>query len=157
MKPVVDPTRQHVSRNQASILDTDHRTSGVRCCNLGLNDGDSHGKETNTDTLDCAAGNESGEIWSKDLDEGAEEVDEAAEANSPLSANHIAESTGDEGSHGSGGLQTGDGDTSDGRTNFSCAAVGAAIITEEALDKDWIDKQPRHDTWLKSVTVQTHE
>lgn len=157
MKPVVDPARQHVSRNQASILDADHHASSVRCCNLGLNDRDSHGEETNADTLDCASGNKGGEIWSKDLDKGAEEVDEATKADSPLSANHIAESAGNEGSHSSGGLQTGDGDTSDGRTNFSCAAVGAAIITEEALDKDWIDKQPRHDTWLKSITGQTHE
>lgn len=148
MKTVVDPARQHVSSDEASVLDADHHTSCMWCGNLGLNDGDSHGEKADTDTLNSAAGNKGGEIGSKDLDKGAEEVDEAAEANGPLSTNHIAESAGNEGSNSSGGLQAGNGDTSDRGTDFSCASVGTTIVTEEPLDKDWVDKQTRHDTCL---------
>lgn len=148
IKAVVDPARQHVSRDKAAILNANHHTPGMGCRDLGLNDGDSHGEEPNTDTLDGAAGNEGGEIWSEHLDKGAEEVNEAAQADSPLSTDHIAESAGNESSHGSGGLQTGDGYSSDGGTDFGRAAVGAAIITEEALDEDGVDKQTRHDAYL---------
>ena len=119
----------------------------MRCRDLGLDDGDSHGEETNTETLDSAAGNKSGEPRSEDLDKGAEEVDEAAQADSPLSTDHVAESAGNEGTHGSRGLQTGDGYARDGGTDFGCAAVGATVVAEEALDEDGVDKQTRHNTY----------
>jgi hypothetical protein len=116
------------------------------CRNLGLDDGDSHGEEANSDALDRAAGNEGGEARSKDLDKGTEEVDETAQTDSPLSTDHIAESAGNEGAHSCGGLQTGDGYARDGGIDFGCAAVGAAVVGKETLDEDGIDKQARHDT-----------
>lgn len=90
MEAVIDPARQHVSRDETSILDADHHTSGVRCRDLGLDDRDRHGEETDADTLDSAAGDEGGETRSEDLDEGAEEVYQAAQPDSPLSTDHVA-------------------------------------------------------------------
>lgn len=50
----------------------------MRSCDFRLDDWDSHGEEANTEALNGPASDESGKTRGEDLDECAEEVDEAA-------------------------------------------------------------------------------
>jgi hypothetical protein len=99
VETVIDPTREHVASNQARILNAHHQASGMWSCDLRLNDRYCHGQEPHAETLDRSTSDECPKARSKHLDECAEEVDESTEADSPLSTDHIAEATGDQGAH----------------------------------------------------------
>ena len=96
VEAIVYPARQHISSNQARVLNAHHQASAMRSCDLSLNDGDSHGEEADAETLDSATGDEGGKVRSKNLDEGAEEVDEAADTDTFLSTDDVAKSACDE-------------------------------------------------------------
>ena len=74
-----------------------------------------HGEESDAYALDGPASNECCEVRSEYLDEGTEEVDEATDTNTLLSADDVSKSTCDECSHSCGCLKTGDRYADDGR------------------------------------------
>lgn len=90
VKSVVYPARQRVSSDQERVFDADHETTAMRRSDFGLDDGDGHGQEANRETLDCAAGDEAGEIGGKPLDEGADEVEEGTDADALLPADDVS-------------------------------------------------------------------
>lgn len=118
----------------------------MRSGNLSLDDRNGHGEEANTQALNSTTGDKSCESWCKHLNEGAEEVDEASEANCPFTTNHVTETTSDEGAHCGRGLQASDRDARDRRVHSSCAAVRTTIFAEEPFHENRVDKKSGHNT-----------
>lgn len=77
-------------------------------CDFRLDDGDSHGQESDSRTLDGTSSNKGCKIRGKILDEGAEEVDESTYMDTLLPPDDIAQPSGDKCTKSGGELETGD-------------------------------------------------
>lgn len=147
MEAVIDPARQHVASDKTGVLNPYHQAASVGRCYFRLDDGNCHGEEANTETLDCSASDEGTESRSEDLYEGAKEVDQATKTNRPLAADHITKATRNERTQSCRGLQASNRDTRNRGIDRSSTTISTAEVAEEALDKDWIDQQSGHDTY----------
>lgn len=125
---VIYPTRQCISSDQERVFDADHEATAVRCSDFGLDDRNGHGQEANGEALDGSAGDEAGEVRSKALDEGADEVDESADADTLLPPDYVSQSAGDQGSNCCGCLKTGHCDASDGWVDVSMLALHSTVL-----------------------------
>jgi hypothetical protein len=147
VKSIVHPTRKHISSDQEGVLYTHHQTSAMRGSNLRLNDRHSHGEESHTHSLDGAACDESCETRREHLNKRAEEVDESADANTLLSADHVPKSTRYERSYRGRCLQTRNRDACNRGIDPACGPVGSSIVFEKAIYKHFIDQQAGHDAY----------
>ena len=100
---------------------------------------------TESSYLDSTTGDKDSEVWREHLHERAEEVDETAQPDTLLSANDIAESSGNESSNRRSDLETRDRDTGDARIDSVKRAISASVVPVELGDEDWVDEQTRHD------------
>lgn len=80
----------------------------MRSRDFRLDDGDSHGEEPDSQTLDGTASNKGCKIRGEDLDEGAEEVNESADTDTLLPSDDVAQPSGDKCTKSGGELETGD-------------------------------------------------
>lgn len=111
----------------------------MRGSNLGLDDWDSHAKKSNTEALDGTPSDEGCEVTSEDLDEGAEEVDESADADTLLATNDVPEPSCDERSKCCSQLQAGHGYAGNGRIDRSEGAVSSSVLVVKPSNEDRID------------------
>ena len=90
--------------------------------NLGLNDWDSHGEETDTKTLDSSSSNEASQVRSESLEESHREVYESTNTHTSLSSHDISKIASSQRSNGGRKLQAGHSDTCS--LLVSCVAYG---------------------------------
>ena len=92
-------------------------TYSVGSSDFSLNDWNSHGQETNTQTLDSSSSDEAGKVGSKSLKECHGEVDKTSNSDASFPSNNITKVTSEERSDCSRELEAGYCDTNERRVD----------------------------------------